>query len=146
METVTAILEDKGYDVISAELHTTGMALVKTMVEKHVGAVLITDNGRPVGIVAERDLMTRVLLKQLDPEVVPAREIMSEDLVVITPDTPIREAQAIMTEKRCRHLPVVRERKVVGLVSIGDCNRWVSRDQEFTIRHMAAYIQGDYPG
>ncbi|MEJ2422496.1 MAG: CBS domain-containing protein, partial [Acidobacteriota bacterium] len=84
--------------------------------------------------------------KQLDPEVVPAREIMSEDLVVITPDTPIREAQAIMTEKRCRHLPVVRERKVVGLVSIGDCNRWVSRDQEFTIRHMAAYIQGDYPG
>ncbi|MEJ2367160.1 MAG: CBS domain-containing protein, partial [Acidobacteriota bacterium] len=63
-----------------------------------------------------------------------------------TPDTPIREAQAIMTEQRCRHLPVVRERKVVGLVSIGDCNRWVSRDQEFTIRHMAAYIQGDYPG
>ncbi len=72
-------------------------------------------------------------------------EVMTKDLVIITKETPIKEAMAIMTNKRCRHLPVMDEEKLAGLVSIGDLNRWYSRDFECTIRSLNDYISGSYP-
>jgi len=73
------------------------------------------------------------------------REVMSREVTVVEPDTRVKEAMAIMTERRCRHLPVVEGGKVVGLVSIGDLVRWISRDQEFQIRMLEQFITGSYP-
>lgn len=145
MEKVRLLLEEKGTEVVAVSPETPVFDLVRTMSERHIGAVLVLDGKRPVGIVSERDIMTRVLLQGSDPRSVTAGEVMSRDLVVVSPSTPIRETMAVMTQQRCRHLPVMEGGNLVGVVSIGDCTRWVSRSQEFTIHHMKDYIADKYP-
>jgi CBS domain-containing protein len=145
METVASLLTEKGSEVFSVSPETTAFDLACTMNEHHIGAVIVVENSTPVGIVSERDFLIRVILRGLDPKSVKAGEVMTRDLVVVSPQTPIHEAMAVMTQQRCRHLPVLNEGRLVGLVSIGDCTRWVSRSQEFTIHHMRDYIADRYP-
>jgi CBS domain-containing protein len=116
------------------------------MADHHVGALLVMERDQTLGIVTERDFLTKVLITGADPSGTPVSEVMARDLVVVTPETPVKEAMRVMTERRCRHLPVLEEGRLVGLVSIGDCTRWVSRDQEYTIRHLTEYIHNRYPG
>lgn len=145
MEIVASLLADKDSGVISVPPDATALDLARTMSEKRIGAVLVIRGSDAVGIVSERDIMTRVILKGLDPLVATASEIMTADLVVVSSSTPVHEAMAVMTQQRIRHLPVVEDGHLVGLVSIGDCTRWVSRDHEFTIRHLSDYIANRYP-
>ncbi|MGA9752348.1 MAG: CBS domain-containing protein [Acidobacteriota bacterium] len=146
MDTVKRILEEKGTEVFSVSPETTVMDAAHLMSEHRIGAVLIMAAGHVRGIFSERDLLQRVLLRGSNSESLPVSEVMSTDMVYVTPDTPVREAMAVMTERRCRHLPVMEEGRLCGMVSIGDCTRWVSRDQDFTIRHLTDYIANKYPG
>ncbi len=146
MDQVSRLLEEKGKAVHSVVPQSKVWETAAVMAEKRIGAILVMKDQDVVGIFSERDLLTRVLLKGLDPKTTPVSEVMSTDMVYVTPDTPVREAMAVMTQRRCRHLPVVHEGKLHGMISIGDCTRWVSRDQEFTIKHLTDFIHNKYPG
>jgi len=145
MDKVKRLLEAKGQEIYSVPPEETVWEAVRTMAGQHIGAILVIAESRLVGIFSERDLLVRVLLTGLDPTTTPIKAVMSSDLVYVTPDTPISEAMAVMTQRRCRHLPVMEGQELKGMVSIGDCTRWVSRDQNYTIHHLQEYIHGKYP-
>jgi len=146
MDTISHILKDKGGDVHHAGPDITVLRAVEMMSAMHIGALMVCQEGKPIGMFTERDLMTRVILAGRDPGKTTIEEVMSTDVVYVEPSTRAEEAMAVMTERRCRHLPVVAGGQVVGLISIGDLVRWVSRNQEFHIRALEDYITGKYPG
>ena len=133
------ILEEKGGDVLEIGVDTSVLEAVQEMVEHNVGSLLVTDAGEVVGIVTERDYLRRVTLQGRTEEA-PVSEIMSSPLVVATPETGIDECMALMTDRRIRHVPVVEEGKVVGLVSIGDLVKYKSKQQTFEIQFLNDYI------
>ncbi len=146
METVGNILGDKGVQVYKVKSDTTVLHAVQAMCAVRVGAVLVCDGTTCSGIFTERDLMTRVILNGLDPATTRVAQVMTADVACVQPATPANEAMAIMTERRCRHLPVVEGGEIVGVVSIGDLVRWDSRNQAFQLRMLTDYIHGKYPG
>lgn len=88
--------------------------------------------------------MTRVILARRDPATTPVAGVMTCAVVCVEPSTPARQAMAVMTERRCRHLPVVQDGRVVGMISIGDLVHWASREQEAEIKRLTEYVQGVY--
>ncbi len=146
MDTIAHILKEKGPQIHHTAPDTTVLRAVEMMCAVRVGALMVCREGKPIGMFTERDLMTRVILAGRDPTRTRLDEVMSKDVACVEPSTRAEEAMAVMTEKRCRHLPVVSDGKVVGLVSIGDLVRWASRNQDFHIRALHDYIAGKYPG
>jgi CBS domain-containing protein len=146
MVTVAEILETKGRAVHTTRPDATVVSAVDDMCRLHIGALLVTDGKSPVGIVSERDIMARLVLKRRDPATTRVDEIMTREIVCTNLETSPEEAMAIMTQRRCRHLPVMLEGNVVGVLSIGDLVRWVSRHQEYEIRMLEDYVTGRYPG
>jgi CBS domain-containing protein len=146
MDTIAHILKEKGTDVYHTSPDTTVLGAVEMMSSKGIGALMVCEEGQPLGMFTERDLMTRVILGGRDPALTRLDEVMSRDVVYVEPSTLAEEAMAVMTERRCRHLPVFSQGRVVGLISIGDLVRWASRNQEFQIRQLENYICGKYPG
>ena len=142
MDLVSDILDDKGHEVLQIEADATVFEAVKQMVEANVGSLLVSDGGRHVGIVTERDYLRRVALERRDDETIAVRDVMSSPLVVVTPDTSIDECMAVMTDRRIRHVPVVDEAIVVGIVSIGDVVKFTSRRQSFELKYLTDYISG----
>ncbi len=145
MDKVKRLIEEKDQAIYSVHPGITVWEAVRTMAGHHIGAILVMDEGHLVGIFSERDLLVRVILAGLDPAATPVKAVMSADMVYVTPDTTIHEAMAVMTQRRCRHLPVMEGQELKGMVSIGDCTRWASRDQDYTIHHLQEYIHGKYP-
>jgi len=139
---VADILEDKGHEVLQIEADATVFEAMRRMVEANVGSLLVSDGGRHVGIVTERDYLRRIALERRDDETTAVREVMSSPLVVVTPDTSIDECMAVMTDRRIRHLPVVDEGNVVGMVSIGDVVKFTSRQQSFELKFLTEFISG----
>jgi signal-transduction protein with cAMP-binding, CBS, and nucleotidyltransferase domain len=133
------ILEEKGGDVLEIDADATVLEAVQQMVAMNVGSLLVTVEGEVSGIVTERDYLRRVTLEDRT-EQAPVREIMSAPLVVATPETTIDECMALMTDRRIRHVPVVEDGKVVGLVSIGDLVKFKSKLQTFEIQFLNDYI------
>jgi CBS domain-containing protein len=127
------ILEEKGGDVLEISADTSVLEAVQKMVDHNVGSLLVTDAGEVVGIVTERDYLRRVTLQG-------RTEIMSSPLVVATRETTIDECMALMTDRRIRHVPVVEDGNVVGLVSIGDLVKFKSKLQTFEIQFLNDYI------
>ena len=142
MHAVSDILDDKGHEVLQIEADATVFEAVKRMVEANVGSLLVSDRGRHVGIVTERDYLRRIALERRDDEATAVRDVMSSPLVVVTPDTSIDECMAVMTDRRIRHLPVVDEGNVVGMVSIGDVVKFTSRQQSFELKFLTEFISG----
>ncbi|HZO96402.1 MAG TPA: CBS domain-containing protein [Gaiellaceae bacterium] len=142
MATVSDVLAEKGRDVLWIDAGAPVFEAVKRMVEANVGSLLVRERGRVVGIVTERDYLRRVALERRDEERTRVREVMTAALVVVTAETPIDECMALMTDRRIRHLPVVEEDEVVGLVSIGDVVKYTSQQQSFEIRYLTEYISG----
>jgi CBS domain-containing protein len=134
------ILEDKGGEVLKIDADATVFAAVERMVENNVGSLLVTEGDEIAGIVTERDYLRRVTLEGREERETPVREIMSSPLIVVTPETTIDECMALMTDRRIRHLPVVEEGTVVGVVSIGDLVKFQSRQQTFEIQYLTQYI------
>jgi CBS domain-containing protein len=139
---VSDILEDKGHEVLQIEADATVHDAVKRMVEANVGSLLVSEGGRHVGIITERDYLRRIALERRDDEATPVGEIMSSPLVVVTPETSIDECMAVMTDRRIRHVPVVDEGTVVGIVSIGDVVKFTSRLQSFELKFLTDFISG----
>jgi len=133
------ILEEKGANVLEIDADATVLEAVQQMVGMNVGSLLVTVEGEVTGIVTERDYLRRVTLEDRT-EGAPVREIMSSPLVVATLETTIDECMAMMTDRRIRHVPVVDEGKVVGLVSIGDLVKFKSKQQTFEIQFLNEYI------
>ncbi len=146
MDTIQAIIQEKGHLVIAVSPEATVRQAVELMSLKRVGAVLVCDGTGCAGIFSERDLMNKVVLAGRDPAATRIADTMTRDVVCVEPATPTTEAMAIMTDRRCRHLPVVDGGRVVGVVSIGDLVRHESLNQRFEIRMLTDYIQGKYPG
>jgi CBS domain-containing protein len=140
MNHVSEILGDKGLDVLRIEADAPVLEAVKQMVDANVGSLLVTDGGEVTGIVTERDYLRRVAQKGPSDDDVTVRDIMSSPLVVVGPDTEIDECMAVMTDRRIRHLPVVEDGDVVGIVSIGDVVKFKSKKQSFEIRYLTDYI------
>ena len=139
MNRLAEILEEKGSEVLEIDADESVLEAVGQMVEHNVGSLLVTEGGEVAGIVTERDYLRRVTLEGRTEEA-PVREIMSSPLVVATVDTTIDECMALMTDRRIRHVPVVDEGRVVGMVSIGDLVKFKSKLQTFEIQFLNDYI------
>jgi len=112
------------------------------MNDKKIGATVVMDGERLVGMFTERDVLTRVVPTGRDANKTAVREVMSTNLVVIKPTLTVEEAMQVITEKRRRHLPVLDGRQLVGLISIGDLTRWLVREHENEIETLLEYISG----
>ena len=133
------ILEEKGSEVLEIDADASVLEAVERMVGSNVGSLLVTERGEVTGIVTERDYLRRVTLEGRTEDA-PIREIMSSPLVVATLETTVDECMAMMTDRRIRHIPVVDQEKVVGLVSIGDLVKFKSKLQSFQIQFLNDYI------
>jgi CBS domain-containing protein len=118
---------------------------MKMMADKDVGALLVMDGERLAGVVSERDYARKVILHGRSSKETLVREIMSEPMITITPECPVDEAMRLITTNRIRHLPVVCDGKVHGVISIGDLVQWISFAQDQTIEQLENYIGGKYP-
>jgi CBS domain-containing protein len=146
MNPLEVVLQTKGDEIHAVTDVTTVLRAVDVMCHAHVGAVLVMRDDRLFGIFSERDLMTRVVLARKDPAKTPVAEVMSREVVCIERDVSPREAMALMTRRRVRHLPVVEDRRLVGIVSIGDLVRWSLDEREAQIQQLQDYVSGRYPG
>lgn len=141
--TIEAILKRKSGPVWNTRPNTCVYEALSLMAEKQVGALLVTDeNDRMVGILSERDYARKVILQGRSSKETAVSEIMSSPAICVSPQHTIGDCMRVMTENRVRHLPVLHEEKVVGLISIGDLVNWVISEQQETIRHLEAYISG----
>jgi len=143
--TLQAVLDHKGGVVHHITPSSTVLEAVRKMNQERIGALLVCADDELFGIFTERDLLTRVLDSDRDPAQTRIADVMTSRVVVVSPATTVDEAMAIITEQRCRHLPVMEGGKLVGLVSIGDLTRWMTRKQHFEIQNLVNYITRKYP-
>jgi CBS domain-containing protein len=136
------ILEHKGNAVWTVSPDNTVFEAIQLMSEKNVGALLVTERGRLIGIVSERDYTRKVALKGKTSKDLRVREIISGQVVSATPQHTVEECLRLMTEHRVRHLPVLDGESLLGVVSIGDLVNWVISAQSTTIRQLETYISG----
>jgi CBS domain-containing protein len=146
LQTIEPILETKGRHLWSVTPETTVYEAIALMAEKGVGAVLVLSEGVLVGIVSERDYARKVILQGRSSKETTVGEIMTRNLITVSPDTPVEECMRIITRHRIRHLPVMEGWRLVGIVSIGDLVNAVISDQAETIEHLHTYIGAKYPG
>ena len=140
------VLEQKGRHVYVTSPRQMIIDAIKTMQEKKVGGLLVVDDGKPVGIFTERDVMTRVVACECNPTTTPVSDVMTSNIVAVGPDTTVQQAMAIVTNKRVRHLPVMNGDEVLGVVSSGDLTHWLVKSQGYEIESLVRYITGQYPG
>lgn len=144
MRIVQDILNEKGNDVYSVGPEVTIFEAVQQMADRRVGALLVMDNDKPIGIVTERDYARKVALEGRSSRQALVREIMSTRVLCVNPQRTIEDCMALMTDKRARHLPVVDHKQVVGLISIGDLVKAVIAEQKFVIDQLHDYITGSF--
>lgn len=142
MKSVHDILKSKGHDIWSVRPDDTVFDSLKVMADKGVGALLVMDGDKLVGIVTERDYARKVILEGKSSKSSQVSEVMTRQVLCVTPQQTIDECMALMTDKRARHLPVLDHKKVVGVVSIGDLVKAMINEQQVLIDHLQHYIAG----
>lgn len=143
--TIETILNQKPQQIWSVSPDATVYDAIALMAEKNVGALLVMENGQLAGIVSERDYSRKVMLKGKSSRNSYVREIMTTDLVTANPRETVEECLRFMTDKRFRHLPVVGDGKLLGIISIGDLVKQVISVQSATLDQLNDYISGGYP-
>ena len=123
----------------------TVAAAVEVLNANKVGSVLVMDGQRLVGIFTERDVLRRVVGGRKDPEKTKVADVMTRELAVMKPGSTVEDAMSVIAEKRIRHLPVVEEGKVIGVISQGDINHWLIRNREVQVSQLVEFITGKYP-
>lgn len=142
---VSDLIAAKGSLVFSIPPDATVFEAIRTMVDRNVGALLVMEDDRVVGIITERDYLRRVALEGRSSRTTAVREIMTPEVVVVTPDRELEQAMAVMTERRIRHLPVLDGGRLAGIISIGDIVKHLSATRKAEIQYLRDYIVGRYP-
>ncbi|MCG6915580.1 CBS domain-containing protein [bacterium BMS3Abin03] len=142
METIRQILDHKGKVIHYVSPETTVYDALLLMADKNIGAVLVLNEGKLFGIMSERDYARKIALKGKFSKEVPVKEIMSNEVFVINIDQSIEDAKAIMINKRIRHLPVMANEKLEGIISIGDVVNAVMAKNDMMIDQLITYIKG----
>ena len=142
--TVEEILQQKGHDVWTISPKATVMEALKLMDEKHIGALVVTHDDQVVGIISERDYARKVILRGKSSINTHVKEIMTEKVFYVNPKNTAEECLILTTQQSIRHLPVLDNGKLVGLISIGDVVKSVIGEQETEIRQLSEYITGKY--
>ena len=141
MKTVKQLLESKGYEVTTISPDMSVFEAMQLMATRNIGALLVLDAGsKLVGIVTERDYARKMYMQNKFAKDVPVTEIMTRQVVYVRPDQTNEECMALITEKRVRHLPVLENDRVIGIVSIGDLVKDTISEQEFIIHQLENYI------
>ena len=140
MSTVKQLLEFKGHEVIAIEPGATVYAAVEKLAERRIGALLVLEQGRLLGIFSERDYARKVVLMGKSSRDTLVRDVMTRELICVGPDTSVDECMALMTARRVRHLPVLDQGRLIGIVTIGDAVRQLMADKDFTITQLEQYI------
>ncbi len=144
MKTVKEVMDTKGNQIWTIEADRTVFNALEIMAEKDVGALLVLQNGKLAGIISERDYARKVILKGASSLKTPVSEIMTSKVAYVTPEQTVDECMALMTENRCRHMPVMQQNKLVGIISIGDLVKASIAEKEFLIGQLENYISGDF--
>ncbi len=142
MKLVKQLLESKGSEVISIAAGASVLDAIKLMADKAIGSLPVMDGDDLQGIVTERDYARKVIIKGRSSESTAVGEIMTVDVVTASPEQTVSHCMSVMTERRIRHLPVVEEDKVVGMISIGDLVQAIIADQQEEIEQLEQYISG----
>jgi CBS domain-containing protein len=140
--TVRDLLRRKGGVVNSVRADTNVFEVVQQFIAHNIGAVLVMDGAELVGIVSERDVARNVVLEVKTERETAVTEIMTHDVFTVGPDTRVEECMALMTDKRIRHLPVVADGRLIGIVSIGDLVNALLSEKQFIIEQLEGYITG----
>jgi CBS domain-containing protein len=142
MMTVRELLEEKGGVVWTIAPSASVFEVIKLVAEKSIGALVVMDGSELVGIISERDYVRKIVLEGRSSKTTSCRDIMTNEVCYVSPERTLDECMAIMTEKRIRHLPVLENQKLVGIVSIGDCVKAIVSKQKFIIEQLENYIRG----
>ena len=142
MGAVSNLLDSKGYDVLTVKPNQPVHEAIKQMENISAGTSVVMDGGEVVGIVSERDVFRKVVLQGKSIDDVMVQDIMSTNLTTITPETPLDDCMQMMTDKCIRHLPVVRDKSLCGIVSIGDVVKYLIVEKDFKIKNLETYISG----
>ncbi len=144
MKAVAEILKDKTHlSIISVSPQTTVLEAITLMTDSDISALMVIDNGQVAGIITERDYVRRVARKGLSPDVTTVGEVMTRNLLTVTPQDRTRFCMQLMIEKNLRHLPVLEDGQLIGLLSIRDLVKDVVAEQEGLIQHLEQYIRGE---
>lgn len=142
MKSVRELLSSKPQQVWSVSPSQSVFEALLLMAEKDIGAVLVIEDDQVVGIFSERDYARKVILKGKSSRETPVGELMTRDVLYVRPDQSAEECMALMTNKHIRHLPVLEDNRLIGIVTIGDIVKAIISDQQFTIRELENYITG----
>ena len=142
---VSALLKKKGDWVVTIDPESTVFATIARMVEQNVGAIVVTERSEIRGIFTERDYLRRIALQGRTSRETKVHEVMTTDLVTVSPDTTVDTCMALMTAHKIRHLPVLRDGHLAGLVSIGDCVRELSARAAGQVEDLQRFVAGEYP-
>jgi len=140
MKTIKQLLQSKPGGLCTIGPDANVFDALKLMAEKNIGALLVVKNDKLVGIISERDYARKVVLQGKSSHATPVREIMTERAVCVRPDNTVEECMALMTDKHIRHLPVIEDEKLIGVLSIGDLVKETISEQQFVIQQLESYI------
>lgn len=143
---IRQILNVKGTEVFHTGPDNTVYEAIEKMADKDIGALLVMEGENMRGIITERDYRNKVILKGRTSKTTPVKEIMSTDLYTVKPSDTVETCMALMTDRKFRHLPVLEDGKVVGVISIGDLVKAMITKQKVEIHDLRDYITGTYPG
>jgi len=124
----------------------TVYAAVEKMADREIGALLVLSEGKLMGIISERDYARKVILKHRSSRLTFVQEIMTSPVIIARPNQPVSDCMTMMTQHRIRHLPIVENERILGIVSIGDIVKWIIDEQEHMIEELNQYISSGYPG
>jgi len=139
---IASLLDGKGRALHAVPVNVTVFEAVQKMNQHRIGAVLVMNGESLAGIFTERDVLIRVIAASLDPRVIPVRQVMTANVLTVAPEATVQQVMEIFADKRCRHLPVVRDGKLQGLVSIGDVSRWLANAHRAEAESLRQYVAG----
>lgn len=145
---IAVLLSHKGNAVFSVTGRDTVAEAVCEMSNRNVGSVVVLENGELIGLLTERDVLTRVVAAGRQPDLTCVADVMTRHPIIVSPRATVEEVMGLFTEKRCRQIPVVDEdsSRMVGLISIGDVTRWLVESQRNEVHHLRQYISGGISG